>query len=144
MTAQQAAHAVLDHHLVAQAGALDAAPNRLAPKVEINQESSGRMVVTRQIAHEHLDNIEPSLDFYTKTLGFKIMTDQPFDGKQRWIELGVNGGDTLVFVSDDVEKTYNELSARGVEFQQPPVKASLGASSVFKDQDGNLFALSSK
>ena len=55
MTAQQAAHAVLDHHLVAQAGALDAAPNRLAPKVEINQESSGRMVVTRQIAHEHLD-----------------------------------------------------------------------------------------
>jgi hypothetical protein len=26
----------------------------------------------------------------TKKLGFKIMTDQPFDGKQRWIELGVN------------------------------------------------------
>jgi uncharacterized glyoxalase superfamily protein PhnB len=95
------------------------------------------MVVTRQIAHEHLD-------FYTKTLGFKIMTDQPFDGKQRWIELGVNGGDPVVFVSDDVEKTYNELSARGVEFQQPPVKASWGTSSVFKDQDGNLFALSSK
>ena len=105
-----------------------------------------------------------ALDFYTKKLGFKIMTDQPFDGKQRWIELGVNGGDTkvvlftpdghqdrigtfsnVVFVSDDVEKTYNELSARGVqEVQQPPVKASWGTSSVFKDQDGNLFALSSK
>jgi hypothetical protein len=24
------------------------------------------------------------------------MTDQPFDGKQRWIELGVNGSDTKV------------------------------------------------
>jgi catechol 2,3-dioxygenase-like lactoylglutathione lyase family enzyme len=106
---------------------------------------------------------DQALDFYTKKLGFKIMTDQPFDGKQRWIELGVNGGDTkvvlftpdghqdrigtvsnVVFVTDDVEKTYNELSARGVQFEQPPVKASWGTSSVFKDQDGNLFALSSK
>jgi predicted enzyme related to lactoylglutathione lyase len=50
----------------------------------------------------------------------------------------------VVFQSDDVEKTYKELSARGVEFQQPPVKASWGTSSIFKDQDGNLFALSSK
>ena len=32
-----------------------------------------------------------ALDFYTKKLGFTIMTDQPFDGKQRWIELGING-----------------------------------------------------
>jgi len=47
-------------------------------------------------------------------------------------------------VTDDVEKTYNELTARGMEFEQPPVKASWGTSSVFKDQDGNLFALSSK
>ena len=104
-----------------------------------------------------------ALEFYTKKLGFKIMTDQPFDGNQRWIELGVPGGETkvvlftpdghrdrigtfsnVVFVSDDVEKTYQELSARGVEFQQPPTKESWGTSSVFKDQDGNLFALSSK
>jgi len=104
-----------------------------------------------------------ALEFYTKKLGFKIMTDQPFDGKQRWIELGVPGGETrvvlftpdgqqdrigtfsnVVFVSDDVQKTYTELSARGVEFQQPPTQASWGTSSVFKDQDGNLFALSSK
>jgi catechol 2,3-dioxygenase-like lactoylglutathione lyase family enzyme len=29
-----------------------------------------------------------ALDFYTKTLGFRVITDQPFDDKQRWIELG--------------------------------------------------------
>ncbi|HLK21888.1 MAG TPA: VOC family protein [Bryobacteraceae bacterium] len=104
-----------------------------------------------------------ALDFYTKKLGFKIMTDQPFDAKQRWIELAVNGGDTkvvlftpdghqdrigtasnIVFVSDDVEKTYQELSARGVEFERPPVKEPWGTSSIFKDQDGNVFVLSSK
>jgi len=104
-----------------------------------------------------------ALDFYTQKLGFQIMTDQPFDGKQRWIELAVPGGETrvvlftpdgqqdrigtfsnIVFLSDDVEKTYKELVARGVEFEQPPVKQSWGTSSLFKDQDGNLFALSSK
>ena len=28
-----------------------------------------------------------ALDFYTDKLGFTIITDQPFDEKQRWIEL---------------------------------------------------------
>ena len=30
-----------------------------------------------------------ALDFYTEKLGFTIITDQPFDDKQRWIELRV-------------------------------------------------------
>ncbi|HYL72903.1 MAG TPA: VOC family protein [Bryobacteraceae bacterium] len=104
-----------------------------------------------------------AVEFYTKKLGFQILTDQPFDGKQRWIELGVPRGDTkvvlftpqgqedrigtfsnVVFLSDDVEQTYQELTARGVEFQQPPKKEPWGTSAIFKDQDGNIFALSTK
>ena len=30
-----------------------------------------------------------ALDFYTDKLGFTIITDQPFDEKQRWIELRI-------------------------------------------------------
>ena len=30
-----------------------------------------------------------ALDFYTQTLGFRVITDQPFDDNQRWIELGI-------------------------------------------------------
>jgi catechol 2,3-dioxygenase-like lactoylglutathione lyase family enzyme len=30
-----------------------------------------------------------ALDFYTEKLGFTIITDQPFDEKQRWIELRI-------------------------------------------------------
>ena|SRR5450755_4384170 len=104
-----------------------------------------------------------ALEFYTQKLGFEIMTDQPFDGKQRWIELRVPGGDTkvvlftpsgqedrigtfsnVVFLSDDVEKTYQELSARGVEFPKTPTKEKWGTSAIFKDLDGNVFALSTK
>ena len=37
-----------------------------------------------------------ALAFYTEKLGFRVVTDQPFDGKQRWIELGIPGADTRV------------------------------------------------
>jgi predicted enzyme related to lactoylglutathione lyase len=104
-----------------------------------------------------------AIEFYTKKLGFQIMTDQPFGDGQRWIELRVPGAETEValftppgqedrvgsftavsFLSDNVQKTYDELNARGVEFVQPPKKESWGTSATFKDLDGNTFVLSSK
>ena len=103
-----------------------------------------------------------ALEFYTKKLGFQILTDQPF-GNQRWIELRIPGADTGVvlftppgqegrigtfanisFACDDIQKTYEELRTRGVEFQQPPKKESWGTSAIFKDPDGNAFVLSSR
>lgn len=103
-----------------------------------------------------------ALEFYTKKLGFQILTDQPF-GVQRWFELCVPGSETKLalftapgqesrigtfsnigFFTDDMDKTYQTLAARGVEFEQPPKKESWGTSAVFKDLDGNTFALSSK
>ena len=104
-----------------------------------------------------------ALDFYTKKLGFQIITDQPMGGGQRWIELSIPGAETRVvlftpdghetrigtfsnitFTSDNVEKTYEEMSARGVEFQGPPKTEHWGTSAMFKDLDGNVFLLSSK
>jgi hypothetical protein len=41
-----------------------------------------------------------------------------------------------------VVATAAELKARGVEFVQQPQKADWGTAAVFKDQDGNVFALS--
>ena len=105
---------------------------------------------------------ERALEFYTKKLGMRVITDSPFDGTQRWIELGIPRADTRVvlftmgghdrmigefqnitFVADDVEATAKELKARGVEFTQDPQKADWGTSAIFKDQDGNAFVLSS-
>jgi catechol 2,3-dioxygenase-like lactoylglutathione lyase family enzyme len=34
-----------------------------------------------------VEDQDRALDFYTEKLGFTIITDQPFDEKQRWIEL---------------------------------------------------------
>ena len=106
---------------------------------------------------------EVALDFYTHKLGMEILTDQPFNDKQRWIELGIPGADTGVvlftpdghesrigtflgisFWTDDVNKTYAELTAKGVKFTSPPNTEEWGTSSIFVDQDGNQFVLGSK
>jgi uncharacterized glyoxalase superfamily protein PhnB len=41
-----------------------------------------------------------------------------------------------------VEKTYEELKARGVGFDGPPEKQPWGTFAKFKDSEGNQFVLS--
>jgi len=45
------------------------------------------------------------------------------------------------FYAEDLQQTYRELRARGVEFPQPPVEQPFGWWSLFEDPDGNRFAL---
>ena len=48
---------------------------------------------------------------------------------------------TGVMATDDVQKTYEELSARGVVFTQEPAKRPYGIEAVFRDDSGNWFSL---
>lgn len=103
-----------------------------------------------------------ALEFYTKMLGFEVFSDQPFSDDQRWIELGIPGADTrivlftpdahkpmiggwsnLTFCTDNVERTYEELKSKGVEFVGSPEKQEWGTFVLFKDPDGTTFCLSS-
>lgn len=104
-----------------------------------------------------------SLAFFTEKIGMSVATDQPFGTEQRWIELRFPGAETrlvlftvkgqedrigqlsnIVFLADDVEKTYAELKGRGVEFVGEPSRQSWGTSAIFKDPDGTQFLISSK
>jgi catechol 2,3-dioxygenase-like lactoylglutathione lyase family enzyme len=103
-----------------------------------------------------------ALAFYTEKLGFRVVTDQPFDEKQRWLELGIPGAETcivlfnmgdavkpgsltnVVFWTDDVQGTADELKSKGVEFVMEPKRFDWGTASIFKDVDGNRLMLSSK
>lgn len=105
---------------------------------------------------------DEALGFYTEKLGFTVVTDQPFDDKQRWIELGIPGSATNVvlflpdghevgkgpshvtFYSDDVEATWRTLAGRGVEFTNEPSTMPWGTFATFKDPEGNEFVLSSR
>jgi predicted enzyme related to lactoylglutathione lyase len=54
----------------------------------------------------------------------------------------IGGATGLVFGADDVQKTYEELSGRGVEFAEPPVRQPWGAvQAQFLDPDKNVLIL---
>ena len=104
-----------------------------------------------------------ALKFYTEALGMKVMTDQPFTPKQRWIELMIPGADTgialftpdghekrigesqsISFWCDDVFATAAAMKKRGVVFTKEPTTEPWGSVAVFKDSDGNQLVLSSR
>lgn len=104
-----------------------------------------------------------ALQFYTEKLGFRILTDQHFSETQRWIELSLPGAETGIvlftpqgqedrigtFVNtswevDNVEKTYEELLAKDVQFTGAPQKQPWGTFAMMKDSEGNQIVLSSR
>jgi predicted enzyme related to lactoylglutathione lyase len=111
----------------------------------------------------HVSDQQRALEFYRDRLGFELIQDAPMgDGSgARWLVVAPPGAETqfvlftppgsesriggfvnLVFQCDDIHRTHEELSARGVEFTQPPVQQFWGWWAQFTDPDGNEFGLS--
>jgi catechol 2,3-dioxygenase-like lactoylglutathione lyase family enzyme len=56
----------------------------------------------------------------------------------------VSGGGTVIFDTDDVQATYEDLTARGVEFTQEPMERSYGTDAAFRDPSGNEFRITQR
>jgi serine phosphatase RsbU (regulator of sigma subunit)/catechol 2,3-dioxygenase-like lactoylglutathione lyase family enzyme len=107
---------------------------------------------------------ERALEFYADKLGFRVAVDHRFADGRRWIEVSppdgnANLGITLLppgedparliqsqaliwFVTEDVNRKYEEWKARGVHFRYPPeIPAWGGIHTRFEDPDGNQFGL---
>jgi predicted enzyme related to lactoylglutathione lyase len=110
-----------------------------------------------------VEDKERAKQFWTQTLGFELVQDAPY-GEERWLEvrtpdkavtvvLDLRQGQrptprdpslptsNVLFYADDLQQTYTELTARGVQFPLPPVQQPFGWWSLFADPDGNRFAL---
>lgn len=104
-----------------------------------------------------------ALDFYKNKLGFDVRADRPAR-KYRWIEVAppgstativlgtpayetgseekVGGFTDIQFKTDNIQKTYEELVSKGVNFTVKPALMPWGKwHSQFVDPDGNLFFL---
>jgi catechol 2,3-dioxygenase-like lactoylglutathione lyase family enzyme len=98
--------------------------------------------------------------FWTQKFGFTVASDQPFDDSRCWMELRIPGEDTrlvlvrpgdeahevanVAFWVDDLDRTYAELKAKGVEFAGPVERTDWGSSARFTDCEGNSFTIASK
>jgi len=119
----------------------------------------------------YVSDQDRALDFYTKQLGFETRSDQAMGpNAPRWIEVAPPGAQTrlvlykptpempgastyedalaqigkfvnFIFEVDDMQATHAELSARGVEFADPPAQQFWGWWATIKDPDGNVIGL---
>jgi catechol 2,3-dioxygenase-like lactoylglutathione lyase family enzyme len=123
----------------------------------------------QKIAHITLlvKEYEESIDFYTRTLEFKLKEDTHLSETKRWVVItppgteatslilakasGKNqiaaignqaGGRVFLFLhTDDFRRDYERMKERGVEFIESPRKEAYGTVIVFKDLYGNKWDL---
>jgi len=121
-----------------------------------------------QLASVFVDDQEKALKFYTEVLGFVKKRDMPA-GSFRWltvvspqgpdeIELVLEPNDNpaasayqraifeqgipaTAFASLNLQSEYEQLKARGVEFQMEPTQMDEVSVAVFNDTCGNLIQL---
>lgn len=118
-----------------------------------------------QLTSIYVDDQRDALAFYTDVLGFRVRQDVPLgedawltvvspdqpDGPELLLEpsshpavapyrdaLVADGIPLAQFAVDDVHAEHERLTARGVEFLQPPTDVGPVVVAVFDDTCGNL------
>ena len=125
------------------------------------------MITRIQTVTLYVSDQDRAKAFYTQKLGFAERMDAPMGPDNRWLELAPGRGETslvlmkpapdmpghdlaasmvgswatFIFAVDDIQATHQELTARGVEFVEPPSKQEWGWWAMLKDPDGNIIGL---
>ena len=116
-----------------------------------------------------VDDQDRARDFYTGKLGFEVHTDAGYDVAQRWLTvvsperpdgpqllleladgpsldfqraIRQGGKPAITLTTHDIQRDYEALVAKGVEFSMPPTKMEYGGTdAVFDDTCGNRIGL---
>lgn len=104
---------------------------------------------------------DKALQFYTNVLGWEKREDSTLPDGYRWLTVAPAGAETALvldkadagqasgggggytgisLISDDLQRDYETLSAKGVAFKEPPARMPWGdIATWFSDPDGNEF-----
>lgn len=101
-----------------------------------------------------------AVKFWTEKIGLSVQRRHSVGLEASWIELSHEGPGaclalfprsmmqdweqrkpSVVFECDNVQQKYEELSARGVVFTQPPKQLPWGMFAIFEDTEGNWHGL---
>jgi lactoylglutathione lyase len=105
-----------------------------------------------------VDDQDAALRFYTETLGFGVLRDNPTPNGGRWIELAPGGDNAVVtlepaapgltrgaigirFTTDDAEAAHAALLGAGVDADDILRWPGVPAMFAFRDPDGNAFSI---
>ena len=82
---------------------------------------------------------QPDVEITLLIPGPPPLSEEVGEQVKRLLAQGALNG--LIFQTDDCRRTYEELSARGVEFSEPPEDRFYGVDAGFRDPFGNQFRL---
>ncbi|HEX8792379.1 MAG TPA: VOC family protein [Polyangiaceae bacterium] len=71
-----------------------------------------------------------------------MMDESTVNTLRALVEKGAFGAGVLA--TDDCQKTYEELKAKGVTFAQPPEKRPYGVEALLRDDSGNWFSMTER
>ena len=109
---------------------------------------------------------DAGIDFYVNTLGFELLEDTPRSPTKRWVRVAPAGAETAILLAkadgpaqeaaignqtggrvgfflhtDNFERDYQAMKAKGVTFKEDPRHEAYGSVVVFQDPWGNLWDL---
>ena len=107
---------------------------------------------------------QESLTFWVEKVDFEVICDLELEPNFRWVEIAPRSSNSsinlypksliskkdlkpmpvIVFRTNDIHSTFNNLKAKGVTFSRTPLKSILGIHAMFKDIDGNEFLILEK
>ncbi len=118
------------------------------------------MIKKLQYTSITVTDIEKAKDFYVNKLGFKLLVERQIPGGNKFIMVCPADGDSsivftmpfpnqehkpsfgIAFITDNVEKTYDDLTKIGITFSKEPTKTPWGGiEAFFVDPFGNSFML---
>jgi predicted enzyme related to lactoylglutathione lyase len=99
---------------------------------------------------------DAALEFYVNILGWEKRIDAQVDENMRFLTVGTPGAQTeislvkvdnvadklsaVTLIADDIQATYDDLTAKGVQFNMPVTDMPWGGRGAeFQDIDGNRF-----
>jgi lactoylglutathione lyase len=105
-----------------------------------------------------VDDQDAALRFYTGTLGFTVLRDNPTPNGGRWIELAPGADNTIItlepaapevtrgaigirFTTDNADAAHAALLAANVEVDEILRWPGVPAMFAFRDPDGNSFSI---
>jgi catechol 2,3-dioxygenase-like lactoylglutathione lyase family enzyme len=109
---------------------------------------------------------DAALAFYAGTLGFEVRSDEDMGGGRRWVTVAPPGAETAILLAratdaaqeaaigaqtggrvgfflqtDDFDRDFATMQAKGVVFEEPPRHEAYGIVAVWRDPFGNRWDL---
>lgn len=82
---------------------------------------------------------QPGLEIVLSPVSTAMFKQETVDVMTDLVSKGTFG--VAVLTCDDIYATYEEMTAKGVEFTKAPKKEFYGTEAIFKDDSGNWFSL---